>query len=143
VEPQTVAIYPLSAGTFTITDRKGAQLSGVYTGETSTSDGSSVTTLALKVTGGTRGLRGAAGTLEGRGLGAFTGEGSFSLDISGMMSTAKGKSAKFSSTLRGESLISCSDAQIIIRQHADGVGGTKNGRVRADMRHVVGNAGCS
>jgi hypothetical protein len=144
VEPQTVATFPLSGGTFAIVNRKGAQLSGVYTGVTSTSDGNSVTTLTLQVTGGTGGFSGAAGTLDGHGLGAFTGEGAFSLDLAGTISSGKGKkSEKFSTTLTGESLISCIDGHVIISQHSDGSGGPKNGRVGAQMQHVVDNAGCS
>ena len=144
VEPPTTNTFPLSAGTFTITDRKGAQLMGVYAGETSESASSSVTTLTLEVTGGTRGLKSAKGTLEAHGLGAFTGEGAFSLDISGTIATSGGKkSAKFSATLSGTSSLACSDGHVIIRQSADGSGGTKNGRVRAVMQHEVGNAGCS
>ncbi len=87
VEPSTTATFPLSEGKFTITDRKGAQLSGTYRGETSETAYSSVTTLTLEVTGGTGGLKGAKGTLEGHGLGAFTGEGAFSVDISGTIAT--------------------------------------------------------
>jgi hypothetical protein len=144
VEPPATSTFLLSAGTFTITDRKGAQLSGVYTGETSESTTSSVTTLTLQVTGGTGALKGATGTLEGHGLGAFTGEGAFSLDISGTIATNGGKkSAKFSATLSGASRISCSDGHVIIRQSADGSGGTKDGRLGAMMQHEVGSAGCS
>jgi hypothetical protein len=131
--------FPLSAGTFTITGRKATQISGVYTGETSVSNGVSTTTLRLEVQGGTGGLAGAAGVLEGKGTGAFTGEGKFSLLVSGFLSTAEKKKSKFTASLQGSSTISCDSGQVIVSLHADGPDDTKSG---AEMRHVVGNAGC-
>jgi hypothetical protein len=131
--------FPLSAGTFTIAGRKGTQISGVYTGETSVSNGVSTTTLQLEVQGGTGGLAGAAGVLEGKGTGAFTGEGKFSLVVSGFLSTDAKKKSKFTASLQGWSTISCDNGQVIVSLHADGPDDAKSG---AEMRHVVGNAGC-
>jgi hypothetical protein len=144
VETPPAATFPLLAGTFTITDGRGTQLSGVYSGQTSTSDAGEVTTLTLKVKSGKGALKNAAGTLEGHGLGAFTGEGAFSLSVSGTIGTGSGKkSVQFSATLTGVSRISCTGGRIIIDQRADGSASTKGGHVDANLHHEVGNAGCS
>ena len=129
--------FPLRAGTFTIVNRKGAQISGVYSGETSEVNGLSVTKLRIEVQKGTGALAGAAGVLEGAGRGAFTGEGAFSLAVSGTLS-ARGKNTKFSASLEGWSNIGCADGRVIISLHADGHGAKSGG----EMRHEVGNAGC-
>jgi hypothetical protein len=137
VSPSAVT-FPLSAGTFTIAGRKGAQISGVYSGETSEVNGLSVTKLRMEVQNGTGALAGAAGVLDGAGRGAFTGEGAFSLAISGTLS-ASGKRTKFSASLEGWSNIGCVDGHVIITLLADRSHGAKSG---GEMRHEVGNAGC-
>jgi hypothetical protein len=138
-KPTAAATFPLSGGTFTITGRKGTQISGVYTGETSMSNDVSATTLRLEVQGGTGSLAGAAGVLEGKGTGAFTGEGKFSLVVSGFLSTDDKKKSKFTATLQGWSTIDCDNGLVVISLHADRPDNTKSS---AEMRHIVGNAGC-
>jgi hypothetical protein len=133
------ATFPLSAGTFTIAGRKGAQISGVYSGETTYSNGVSTTTLRLEVQSGTGGLAGAAGILEGKGSGAFTGEGKFSLLVSGFLSTDGKKKSKFNASVQGSSTVACADGHVIVSLHADAPDGVKSG---AEMQHEVGNAGC-
>jgi hypothetical protein len=134
------ATFPLLAGTFTIGGRKGSQISGVYTGETTDGGGISVTTLRLEVTSGTGSLAGAKGILEGTGRGAFTGEGAFALEVSGTLATNAKKRTKFSASLEGTSQIDCDEAgRVIISLHADGPNGTKSS---GEMRHQVANAGC-
>jgi hypothetical protein len=135
--PAAGVSFPLSAGSFSISDRKGA-LSGVYSGETTESNGVSITTLRLEVRSGTSGLSGATGVLKGTGVGAFTGEGAFSLAVTGTLATAKKGSAKFSESLKGWSNIGCDGGRVIISLHADGHGKASG----ADLRHEVGNAGC-
>jgi hypothetical protein len=138
-KPTAAATFPLSEGTFTITGRKGTQISGVYTGETTMSNDVSATTLRLEVQGGTGSLAGAAGVLEGKGTGAFTGEGKFSLVVSGFLSTDDKKKSKFTASLQGWSTIDCDNGLVVISLHADGPDNAKSG---AEMRHIVGNAGC-
>jgi hypothetical protein len=135
--PSVDAKFPLLAGVFTISDRKG-NVSGIYTGETIESNGISSTTLRLEVQSGTGGLAGAVGVLNGTGSGAFTGEGAFSLAVSGNISTSARKNAKFRESLKGWANIGCDAAHVIISLHAD-----KHGVARgAELRHEVGNAGC-
>ena len=98
--------FPLLAGTFTIATRRGAQISGTYTGETSEVNGQSVTALRLDVQSGTDDLAGASGVLEGKGRGAFTAEGEFSLDVSGSLQAGE-KRTKFGLSLKGWSNIGC------------------------------------
>jgi hypothetical protein len=137
VTPAADARFPLSAGTFTISGRRGA-LSGIYSGETTESNGVTMTTLRLEVQSGTGNLSGATGVLNGTGSGAFTGEGAFSLAVSGRLATIGKKNGKFSESLKGWSNISCDGGRVIISLHADGHG-TASG---ADLRHEVANAGC-
>ena len=135
----SAARFPLSAGTFTIAGRKGARVSGIYTGETIELNGVSTTTLRLEVQNGTGGMAGAAGVLEGKGSGAFTGEGKFTLQVSGSLATDGKKKSKFRASVQGSSTLACADGHVIVSLHADGPDATKSG---ADMQHEVGNAGC-
>ena len=129
----TAIKFPLSAGSFTLSSRKGDEISGVYSGETVELNGISVTTLKLEVKGGTGALNGASGLLEGKGTGAFTGEGTFALEVSGFVATDGKKKAKFSTALLGSSKLSCESGHAIVSLD----GGAPN-----ELRHEVGNAGC-
>jgi hypothetical protein len=129
----TVETFPLSSGTFTISGRKGGTVTGVYSGETTELNGVSVTTLKLEVTGGTGSLAGAAGVLDGKGTGAFTGEGTFALEVSGFVSTDGKKKTKFSAALLGSSTLACESGHVIVSLHASAPN---------ELRHEVGNAGC-
>ena len=133
------ASFPLEAGYFTITNRKGASISGVYSGETNEGGGVSVTKLRLEVQKGTDNFTGASGVLEGKGTGAFTGEGAFVLDVAGTLATDGKKKTKFKATLHGDSRIRCDAGRIVITLHADSPDGVRSG---GDMRHEVANAGC-
>jgi hypothetical protein len=135
----STAMFPLEAGTFTIANRKGASISGVYSGETNEGGGVSVTTLRLEVQKGTGNFAGASGVLEGKGTGAFTGEGGFALDVAGTLATDGKKRSKFNATLHGDSRIGCDAGRIVITLHADGPDGVRSA---GDMRHEVANAGC-
>jgi hypothetical protein len=144
VDPEASgATFLLSAGTFVIIDDAGAQLSGVYTGQSGSGHGRK-TSLTLQVTNGTGALAGATGTLDGRGSGAFTGEGSFLLSLSGSIVTdAAPKGHTFRSNLQGVSTVSCSNTGHIL-VHQEGHGTSDRGRsVGAKLQHEVGNTGCS
>ena len=128
--------FPLLAGTFTIANRKGDQINGIYSGET-VSGGDSVTTLRLEVQNGTGNLAGATGVLDGKGRGAFTGEGQFSLDVSGSLGAGDGKKrTKFDVTLRGWANIGCDAGKIVITLNGDAA------HAHGELRHEVANAGC-
>ena len=102
-----------------------------------------MTTLTLEVTGGTRGLKSAKGTLEGHGLGAFTGEGAFSarhLWHDCDRRREEEREVHRNAQRRVEHLLQ--RRPFLIRQSASGSGGTKNGRMGAVMQHEVGNAAC-
>ncbi len=135
----SAATFPLSDGTFTISNRKGANVSGTYRGETTEAGGVSTTTLRLDVNSGTGKFAGAKGVLQGTGRGAFTGEGPFSLDVSGTVATNAKKKSKFSASVAGKARLLCDEGTVIVELHAEGAAGAK---IEA-MRHVVGNAGCS
>ena len=62
-----------------------------------------MTKLRLEVQKGTDNFAGAGGVLEGKGTGAFTGEGAFVLDVSGTLATDGKKKTKFKATLHGDS----------------------------------------
>jgi hypothetical protein len=132
-----VATFPLSEGTFTIANRKAGQVSGTYRGETTDTNGVSVTKLRLDVISGTGAFAGATGVLEGNGRGAFTGAGAFSLKVSGFVSTDGKKKAKFSASIQGSSqVLPCDGGKLIVSLSSDG---TKS---RSTLQHTVGNAGC-
>jgi hypothetical protein len=131
----TEARFPLSAGSFTLSGRKGGQIYGVYSGETVQLNGVSVTTLKLEVKGGEGALAGASGVLDGKGTGAFIGEGTFALEVSGFVSTFRKKNVKFSAALAGSSEISCADTHLIVSLRT-------SPNVEPALHHQVGNAGC-
>lgn len=131
----TAARFPLTEGSFRISGRRGGQINGNYYGETVEANGVSVTTLTLVVKGGTGVLAGASGTLEGRGAGAFIGEGAFALEVSGFVSTAGKKNVKFSAALAGASEVSCVDTHLIVSLRT-------SPNVEPALHHQVGNAGC-
>ena len=127
--------FSLLSGTFTIANRKGDQIRGSYSGET-VFDGDSITTLRLDVQEGTGTLAGARGVLEGKGRGAFTGEGEFSLDVSGSLDSAGKKRAKFGVSLKGWANIGCEAGTIVITLNGDAA------HAHGEFRHEVANAGC-
>ena len=115
------ASFPLVAGTFTITNRKGASISGIYSGETNEGGGVSVTKLRLEVQKGTDNFTGASGVLEGKGTGAFTGEGAF---VARRLRHARRQTARrrrnSSATLHGDSRNRCDAGRIVDHAlHAD------------------------
>jgi hypothetical protein len=138
--PATTTTFPLNEGTFTIGNRKGELISGTYSGVSSDVSGVFITTLQLTVTDGTGSLAGASGVLEGKGRGAFIGEGQFSLDVSGSLSAGDKKNTKFGVSLQGWSNIGCDGGTIVITLNADGSRGAKSS---GELRHEVGNAGCT
>ena len=134
--------FPLTDGTLILTAAKGETLTGTYTGEARFRSGVETATLAVTVTGGTAGFSGATGTLVGDGDGAFTGEGTASLTLQGVLARADGSSFKLRTTLKGRSEVSCDDNRIRLTIRAEGTA-TGAGRVSAVLSHLVGNAGCS
>jgi hypothetical protein len=135
-KPSTGDTFPLSSGLFTISNRKGSQITGSYSGESVDSNGTLITTLRLVVANGTGVYAGAIGELEGHGTGAFIGEGKFSLDVTGSLVTSSKKNAVFSGSLRGFANVGCSNGQILVSLHADG---SKYG---ADLQHIVDSGAC-
>ena len=139
--PAWTNTFPLSDGTFTISNRKGGQVSGTYRGETTDTDGVSVTKLRLDVLSGTGVFAGATGVLEGDGRGAFTGEGFFSLEVSGFVATDGKKKAKFDASIQGSSrILPCDGGRLIVSLSSNDSGGTKGD---SSLQHVVNNAGCA
>jgi len=128
--------FSLLSGTFTISNRKGDEIRGSYSGET-VLDGDSITTLRLDVQEGTGTLAGATGVLEGKGRGAFTGEGAFSLDVSGALNSVGKRNAKFGVSLKGWANIGCEAGTIVITLNGDAA------HAHGNFRHEVANAGCS
>jgi hypothetical protein len=135
------AQFPILEGAFTITEESGATLTGTYTG-TASSNGRKAT-LTVQVTGGTGAFQGATGALDGRGSGAFVGEGAFSLSLSGTISTNASSRAQFRTSLDGTSSVSCSATGHIVVEQVAGGSGVKTGQLSAILRHEVGNAGCA
>src|SRR5690606_5239145 len=132
--------FPLLAGSFAIENRHGDGIAGTYTGTaTIPDDGRENSSLTLHIEGGSGAYAGATGTLAMNGVGAFAGEGTFSLDGSGEVALAGDRRAVVVVNLRGTSLAGCSPGErIAITQTAEGTL-SRVGRVTATLTHEVGD----
>jgi len=138
----SVTGFQLLSGTFTIVSDSGDSVSGTYTGTSFVSTGNpEVASLTMKITGGGGMYAGATGDLTGTGIGVFTGEGSFALDIKGD-ATVGGKHLPLRIGLTGSSAVSCSAAsRIAVTMSATG-SMKRKGDVHATLSHEVGQSGC-
>ena len=142
VRRSSVTQFPLVSGTFTISNDSGDSLSGTYSGTSFVSAGSPERiALTMTISSGTGVYAGASGTLSASGLGVFTGEGPFILDVKGD-AIVRGKHVPIRVNLTGTSTVSCSeDSHIIISATATG-SMKKTGDVHATLVHEVGQSSC-
>ncbi len=124
-------------GAFTIANNTGDSLTGTYTGSGGSSGTRQWASLTLQITGGTGVYAGATGTIRASGIGAFSGEGGYSLDARGDAVLPGDKHAQITINLSGTSVASCSSTnQIIITQSGSGTMG-RAGRVSSTFQHAV------
>lgn len=141
VTPGDDLIAGLIDGTLTLT-APGGTIQGSYTGEATIRGRAERAEIAVTLTGGTGRFSGASGALTGRGTGAFTGEGSFSLVLTGRISTGDA-GQPVAVSLRGSSAVGCVAETTVVTQEGSGsIAGA--GRVTATLSHRLGSGGgCS
>lgn len=141
---KSVVGFDLINGSFRLTVGSD-HLAGTYTGRAQVSGSGKVETasLDLQVVSGSGAFEGASGTLRGDGKGAFSGEGSFSLSLDGILRTAvKRGSYPFHAATAGTSQSSCVEGRIILSLQGTG-SAVQFGTVGEELSHEVGSTGCS
>lgn len=136
--------YDLLNGVWTIALSGGPTLSGTYGGDaTSPSSGQPRATIEGSVTAASPGGESAAGSLSGTGMGAFAGEGEFSVALRALVARGSG-STEVRVTLRGVATVSCTSAGRV-RVTLNGTGTPKGSSAVASgtLQHELSNAGCS
>ena len=139
---QSTSSFDLSGGTFTLA-AGGDQLRGTYTGRATLSLSRSATaSLELRVMDGSGAFQDATGTLRGDGVGAFTGDGRFSLSIKGSLSTAtKPGATNFQADIAGYAVAVCASGRVSITLQGTG-SSNRFGGVDEASSHQVSNAVC-
>jgi len=144
----TGTAFPILNGTFQIANDSGDGIFGRYEGTAiSSTGGVDRASLTLHIDGGTGQYAGASGTLDAVGVGAFTGEGTFTLYAKGDAIVNR-KHVQLKIDLTGTSVVSCAaSSQIAVTQTGTGslkaTGSVKNtGDVHATLTHEVGHTNC-
>jgi hypothetical protein len=133
--------FPLVSGTFAIASDSGDRISGTYSGTSDPASRPERASLTMRIESGSGRYAGASGTLGGNGVGAFTGEGAFTLDLKGD-AIVQGKHLPIRVGLSGTAAVSCAPStRIAVTQTATGTM-KKTGDVHATLVHEVERTGC-
>jgi hypothetical protein len=140
-----VVTFTLDNGAFRFMSQNG-ELTGIYRGfATAPTSGRPRVTMTLEVTGGSRALAGATGTLVGDGGGAVVTDGDFVLSVEGVLYTATAPSGlRFRTTVVGKTTLplTCSHRnRRISRLHGEGTIPTV-GRAQVELESEIVEAHC-